>query len=55
MGIVSDDQIFAAEMSKCTNYEEVSKTYDSFRHASGVEQMSFILACMLKRNLLVTS
>ena len=36
-------------MSKYTNYEKVSQTYDSVRYASGVETISCILAGILKK------
>jgi len=37
-------------MSKYTNYDKVSQTYDSVRYASGVETMTNILAGILKKN-----
>jgi len=37
-------------MSKYTNYDKVSQTYDSIRYASGVETMTNILSGVLKKN-----
>jgi len=37
-------------MSKYTNYEQVSQTYDNIRHASGVEIMTKVLSGMLKKS-----
>lgn len=36
-------------MSKYTNYEKVSQTYDSVRHATGVDTMTSILSGVLKK------